>query len=93
MKLVGAANWFVRSPYVVNGIFYGLFAVLFAIIIVYPLVGFVEPYLAGFFENSNFNLLEYFTNNFVKIFGWQFIGVVFLNMITSSLAVGRHLKV
>lgn len=93
MKLVGAANWFVRSPYLINGIFYGLFAVLFTIIITYPLVGFVEPYLSGFFGNSNFNLLEYFTENFVKIFGWQFIGVVLLNMITSSLAVGKYLKV
>ncbi len=93
MKLVGAANWFVRSPYIINGVFYGLFAVLFAIIIIYPLVGFAEPYLAGFFENSNFNLLEYFTENFLKIFGWQFAGIVFLNMVTSSLAVGRYLKV
>lgn len=48
MKLVGATNRFVRSPYVVNGVFYGLFAVLFTIIITYPLIGFAEPYLSGF---------------------------------------------
>jgi cell division transport system permease protein len=93
MKLVGAANWFVRSPYVVNGILYGLFAVIFTALITYPLIGFAEPYLSGFFDGSNFNLLGYFTDNFVKIFGLQFIGVVLLNMVTSSLAVGRYLKV
>jgi len=93
MKLVGAANWFVRAPYLANSVFYGIFTVLFAIIITYPLIGFAEPYLAGFFEGSNFNLLGYFTNNFLQIFGWQFIGVVLLSMVTSSLAVGRYLKV
>ncbi len=93
MKLVGAANWFVRAPYVASGVFYGLFAVLFTVIVTYPLIGFVEPYLAGFFDGSNFNLLEYFTENFVYIFGWEFVGVVLLNTVTSGLAVGRYLKV
>lgn len=93
MKLVGAANWFVRAPYLASGVFYGVFTVLFAIIITYPLIGFVEPYLSGFFGGSNFNLLEYFTQNFVRIFGWEFLGVVFLSTMTSSFAVGRHLKV
>jgi cell division transport system permease protein len=93
MKLVGAPNWFVRAPYLVSSVFYGLFAVLLTIIIVYPLVGFIEPYLSEFFGNSNFNLLEYFTQNFVQIFGWQFIGIVLVNIITSNLAVGKYLKV
>lgn len=93
MKLVGAANWFVRGPYVASGIFYGIFAVLFTVLITYPAIGFAEPYLAGFFGGSEFNLLGYFTDNFIQIFGWQFVGVVLLNMVTSTLAVGRYLKV
>lgn len=93
MKLVGAANWFVRAPYLASGIFYGIFSVLLAIIITFPFVGFAEPYLAGFFGGSEFNLLGYFTQNFLLIFGGQFLGVVLLNTVTSSLAVGRYLKV
>jgi len=93
MKLVGAANWFVRAPYLASGIFYGIFSVLLAVIITFPLIGFAEPYLAGFFSGSEFNLLGYFTDNFVQIFGWQFLGVVLLNTVTSTLAVGRYLKV
>jgi cell division transport system permease protein len=93
MKLVGAANWFVRAPYLASGILYGLFSVLLAVIITFPLIGFAEPYLAGFFGNSDFKLVEYFAQNFVPIFGWQFVGVVLLNIVTSSLAVGRYLKV
>jgi cell division transport system permease protein len=93
MKLVGAANWFVRAPYIASGIFYGIFAVLFTILITYPAIGFAEPYLAGFFGGSEFNLLGYFSDNFIQIFGWQFVGVVLLNFVTSSLAVGRYLKV
>lgn len=93
MKLVGAANWFIRAPYVCGGIFYGIFAVLFAIIITYPLIGFAEPYLSGFFGSSGINLLEYFTDNFAQIFGFEFLGVTILSMMTSGLAVGRYLKV
>lgn len=94
MKLVGAANWFVRAPYLASGLFYGIFAVLFAVLITYPAIGFAEPYLAGFFgSGSDFNLLGYFTQNFTQIFGWQLAGVVLLNVVTSGLAVGRYLKV
>jgi len=93
MKLVGAANWFVRAPYLASGIFYGIFSVLLSILVTFPLIGFAEPYLAGFFGGSGFNLLGHFSQNFLQIFGWQFVGVVLLNFVTSSLAVGRYLKV
>ena len=93
MKLVGAANWFVRAPYVASGIFYGIFAVFFTILLTFPAIGFAEPYFAGFFGGAEFNLLGYFSQNFLQIFGWQFAGVVLLNIVTSSLAVGRYLKV
>lgn len=93
MKLVGAANWFVRAPYLASGVLYGVFSVLLAVIITFPLIGFAEPYFAGFFGSSDFKLVEYFAQNFFQIFGWQFVGVVLLNMVTSSLAVGRYLKV
>jgi cell division transport system permease protein len=93
MKLVGAANWFVRAPYLASGVLYGLFSVLLAVIVTFPLIGFAEPYFAGFFGGSDFNLVEYFAQNFLQIFGWQFVGVVLLNMVTSSLAIGRYLKI
>lgn len=93
MKLVGAANWFVRAPYLASGVFYGIFSVIFAVLITFPLVSFIEPYLAGFFGGAGFNLFGYFSQNFLQIFGWEFVGVVLLNFVTSSLAVGRYLKV
>lgn len=93
MKLVGAANWFIRSPYLVSGIFYGLFAVLFSVIITYPAVSFIEPYLAGLFDSSGLNILGFFTSNYLWIFGGEFLGVVVLNTIASSLAIGRYLKI
>jgi cell division protein FtsX len=93
MKLVGAANWFIRSPYLVSGVIYGFFAVLLSVIITYPLIGFIEPYLAGLFSGANLDLLKFFTDNYFYIFGGQFLGVVILTTIASSLAVGRYLKI
>lgn len=93
MKLVGAANWFIRSPYLISGIIYSFFAVVFSVIITYPLIGFIEPYLAGLFGETSLNLLGFFTDNYLFIFGGQFLGVVLLTTIASSMAVGRYLKI
>jgi cell division transport system permease protein len=38
MRLVGASNWHIRGPYLMEGGFYGLFAALIALVIFYPIV-------------------------------------------------------
>ena len=93
MKLVGAANWFIRAPYVINGFVYGLLAVILSVIVIYPAIGFIEPYLKGLFGGEELNLLQFFTDNYLVIFGGQFIGIVLLNIVASSIAVGRYLKI
>src|SRR3990167_9359470 len=50
MKLVGASTWFIRSPYLISGIIYSLIGVVAIIIILYPLLNFIQPYLETFFS-------------------------------------------
>jgi len=93
MKLVGATNWFIRSPFIFEAVFYGLIGCVCAIAIVYPFLSFIQPYLNNFFLTEEFNVRTYFNQNFWEIFGSELLVIVVLNIIGSSIAIRRYLKV
>lgn len=89
MRLVGASNMFIRGPFMLQGIMYGLIAGLLTLALFYPLLLWIGPQTAAFFE---INLLEYYLSNFQTIFGIIVgIGVV-LGLISSTWAVTRYLR-
>lgn len=93
MKLVGANNWFVRSPFLLEGILYSLIACVLAIIITYPLLGVVQSYASSFFDSGGFSLVNYFNGHFLAIFGLEFLAMALLNILSTSWATRRYLKV
>ena len=94
MKLVGAGNAFVRLPFILESVFYALIAVLIVIAFAYPLVNFIQPSLNSYFQGDQvIDLVGYFRNNFVEIFVYQFIVLAILNIISTSIAVRRYLRV
>ncbi|MEI6597388.1 MAG: FtsX-like permease family protein, partial [bacterium] len=93
MKLVGASTWFIRAPYLISGVIYGLIGVAAIMVILYPFLSFLQPYLAVFFSGFNVNILEYYNNNFFTIFGLEFLAVTLINFLASLIAVGKYSKV
>ncbi len=93
MKLVGATNWFIRSPFLIEAIFYGVIACSISVIIVYPLLNFLQPQIERFFLSDEFNIIQYFNSNFWQIFGLEILVITLLNIIGSSIAIRRYLKV
>lgn len=93
MKLVGASTWFIRAPYLFSGIIYAGLGVATIIIILYPLLSFVQPYLEVFFSGFKINIVEYYNNNFLIIFGLEFLAVTLINFLASLFAVGKYSKV
>lgn len=93
MKLVGASNWFIRAPFLISGMTYALIGVLIIIIIFYPLISLLQPYLEAFFIDYNFNIISFFNDNFIKIFGLQFLATALINILASLIAVGKYSKV
>ena len=93
MKLVGATNWFIRSPFLVEAVFYGIIACIAAIIIVYPTLNLIQPHLNSFFLTEEFNITAYFNQNFWQIFGLELLITVFLNIVSSTIAIRRYLRV
>jgi cell division transport system permease protein len=90
MRLVGASNMFIRGPFMLQGIMYGLIAAILACLIFYPIMLWLGPSTQNFFE---FNLLTYYTDNFWYIF-LVLAGVgISLGLVSSALAIARYLKV
>jgi cell division transport system permease protein len=89
MRLVGASNMFIRGPFMLQGIMYGLLAGLLAVISFYPIMLWLGPRTEEFFE---LNLLTYYLDNiFYIFFVLSGIGIV-LGLISSILAVARYLR-
>lgn len=91
-KLVGATNWFVRGPYVIESIIFSVFSTLFTVGIVYFGIGFIDPYVGIVFDNSLF-LTKYYLSNILVLAGLQFVVVFLLTLVSSMLAMRRYLKV
>lgn len=94
MKLVGANNMVVRTPFVIESILYSLAAVLIVVAIVYPLLDFVQPSLNSYFQDIQaIHITQYFKDNYLQIFGTQFLGLAIINMISTAVAIRKYLKV
>lgn len=92
MKLVGATNWFIKAPFILESISYGIIACGISLLILYPILSLIQPYLNNFFL-AEFNILRYFNQNFLKIFGLELLGIILLNVISSHIALSRYLRV
>ena len=89
MRLVGASNMFIRGPFMLQGIMYGLIAGLITLALFYPLLIWIGPETAAFFE---VNLLEYYLDNFQLMFV-VIVGIgVTLGLVSSTFAVARYLR-
>ncbi|MCX6798100.1 MAG: permease-like cell division protein FtsX [Candidatus Falkowbacteria bacterium] len=93
MRLVGASNYFIYLPYLVSAFIYTLFSLLLIIIIFYPFLSLLQPYLETFFSGYSINVLAYFLDNFFLIFGWQLFVILFINVAASLFAVRKYARV
>lgn len=90
MNLVGAAHWYVRGPFVIAGILYGVISGLVVLLIMYPLAAWLGEPSERFF--GAFNVFDYFTGTFPTIF-FLIMGIgILLGAISSYLAVRRYLR-
>jgi len=90
MRLVGASNMFIRGPFMLQGLMYGLVAGVITLIIFYPIMVYLGPITAAFFE---FNIFTYFVSNFSYIFLVLIGSGMALGLVSSTLAVARYLRV
>jgi cell division transport system permease protein len=93
MKLVGANDWFVRGPFLLEAILYSLFAVVVVGVAVFVILGFIDPWISSYFGEVQVDARVYFVQNGLLIFGAQFIILSFLSLLTTLFAMRRYLRV
>jgi cell division transport system permease protein len=90
-KLVGASNWFIRGPFLVEGICAGLLSALLSLLIVFLTCYFLSPKLSVLFEGLN--LFEIFSSNLTPLILIQFFAGILLGTIPTLVAIRKFLKI
>ena len=85
MQLVGAKQWFIRKPFVIQGILNGFYAAVIAGGMLTGLIFLAQREIPEFFELQD---LE----TFLIVFGIILIIGVLISLVSTLLAVGRYLR-
>jgi cell division transport system permease protein len=91
MRLVGATNFYIRGPFIIEGMISGMIASFIALIFLYPSTIWVKNVTASVY--GGVNLVSFYVNNFGQIFILLLVSGVLLGLISSYLAIRRYLRV
>ena len=90
-RLVGASNWFIRGPFLVQGAISGIISTLISLLIFALICWFLGPKIEFLF--SGLNVWKFFAGNFFNIILIQLSTGILLGAISSSIAIRKYLKV
>jgi cell division transport system permease protein len=90
MRLVGASSSYVRGPFIIEGMLYGLFAWIITMILFLPVTYFVTRQIGTL---MNMNLYQYYVSHLFSIGGLVLLIGLFLGAISSYFAARRYLNV
>lgn len=91
MRLVGASERYIKGPFVVVGILYGIVSSLITLVIFYPITYWIGPMTYNL--GTGLNVFNYYLGNFVQITAIIIgCGIVF-GIISSYLAVKKYIRV
>ncbi len=91
MRLVGGSNFFIRGPYMIEGMLYGLISGILSVLAITIVVYYTAPYLRIFVPDVNG--WSYYTSHLVSFFIYQLIFGIGLGVISSYIAVRKYLKI
>jgi cell division transport system permease protein len=91
MRLVGAGSFFIRAPFMIEGMLYGLVAGVITLLLFYPLTWWLGSATANFF--GGVNIFAYYLSHFLLFFAIIVGTGIVLGAVASWLAVRRYLKI
>jgi cell division transport system permease protein len=91
MNIVGAGHWYVRGPFMIAGVLYGVISGLIVLVVLYPVTLWLGPGSERFL--GTFNVFDYYADAFPLLFLVIMGSGVALGALSSYLAIRRYLKV
>ncbi len=89
MRLVGASKMYVRGPFMIEGVIYGIVATIVTLILFLPITIWLGRNMTDFL---GLNIYNYYISNFFQIFAIILLSGIILGGISSFLAVRKYLN-
>lgn len=94
MRLVGASDRFIKVPFIVEGILYGFFACILAVILMWIGILLVSPLINKYLgADVTENMKLFFSSHFALIFLLQFCVGILIGIGCSLFSIRKYLKV
>ncbi|MCL5675852.1 MAG: ABC transporter permease [Patescibacteria group bacterium] len=90
MRLVGASSWYIRWPFIFEGMFYGAMGAVFAWALSYGLLYYATPHLSIFL--SGIGILPVSPILMLELLGVVLTGALLVGIFASTIALWRYLK-
>ncbi len=91
MKLVGANPWFIRLPFIFEGVLYGFFGAWISIFIFYPFVYFSSPFITQI--SPGVNVVDLLSQYALILVLTQIGSGILLGSLSSFIAIRKYLKI
>ena len=91
MTLVGASHWYVRGPFMIAGILYGVISGIIVLLVLYPALMWLGPASQRFL--GVFNVYDFYVSSFPFILLVVVGSGIALGVLSSFLAVRRYLQI
>ena len=89
-RLVGASKWYIRSPFLLEGLFYGVLGAVVSWIIIYVTILLSTSFLLPYF--SGLSILPVSSILMLEILALAVVSGSLVGVVGSFLAVYRYLK-
>lgn len=97
MRLVGAKNNYIRWPFILEGVWYGVFAAVITTILLFPILASVSPFISQFFGTLSasvaFDVFLFYKSNVFLILPIQLLVAIAIGAMSSFIAMRRYLRV
>lgn len=93
MRLVGASDFFIRIPFLVEGILYGVFATILSLILIWLGLHFVSPMITRYLGDVSLNLEGFFLINLPWIALMELVVAILISTTCSLISIRKNLKI
>lgn len=93
MRLVGANDSFIRTPFLIEGMLYGIFATIVSLFLIWLGLHLVSPVITRYLGDVNLNLEGFFLENLPWIAIMELVAAILISVICSWISIRKNLKV